>query len=314
MPTVAGSRPVTVMLTVATFDTSAPSLAWNVNESGPLYRRSGVYVRIAPEPDSVPCCGWSTISYVSGSPSRSVAWSGMSSGVSWATCAKLSSAAGGSLTGVTVDRNRSRVRAAVPVGDRVREAVAAVVVRLGRVEDTVTLDDRRAVRGGADGDHGQRVAVDVRVVREDVDLCRGILGERRQSLTAAGASLTGRTVRETVAVFESCAAVVRSEGEACPRRCSSAPRVAAAAARAREAAVVRRAHDRVLNGSPSTSVAGRPDHREAGSGQDRRVARPPPAGCSRVDGDRDGRDVRPVDAVTRAEREPFGAVVVRRGV
>ena len=33
--TVAGSWPVTVMLTVATFESTVPSFAVNVNESGP---------------------------------------------------------------------------------------------------------------------------------------------------------------------------------------------------------------------------------------------------------------------------------------
>ena len=60
-------------------------------------------MRVAPEPDSVPCAGGVTIAYVSGSPSMSVAWSWTSSGESSATWAELSVATGASLTGVTVN-------------------------------------------------------------------------------------------------------------------------------------------------------------------------------------------------------------------
>ena len=67
----------------------------------------GVYVRVEPEPESVPCAGGVTIAYVSGSPSMSVALSGTSSGVSSATRAELSIATGGSLTGVTVSATKA---------------------------------------------------------------------------------------------------------------------------------------------------------------------------------------------------------------
>ena len=43
------------------FESAVPSFALNVNESGPLKFGSGVYVRLAPEPESEPWAGWSTI-------------------------------------------------------------------------------------------------------------------------------------------------------------------------------------------------------------------------------------------------------------
>jgi hypothetical protein len=61
-----------------------------------------VYVRLAPLPESAPCVGESTIAYVSGSPSVSVAARGTSAKLSSASTAVFGLATGGSFTGLTV--------------------------------------------------------------------------------------------------------------------------------------------------------------------------------------------------------------------
>src|SRR5678816_1922951 len=64
------------MLTVAMLLSAVPSFALNVNESGPRYPVSGVYVRAAGPgfgPDIVPCCGGVTTEYVRGSLFGSIA-------------------------------------------------------------------------------------------------------------------------------------------------------------------------------------------------------------------------------------------------
>src|SRR5438270_13223879 len=57
-----------------------PSLALNVNASGPTYPVAGVYVRLGAAPESVPFVGEETTVYVSGDPIDDSAFSVMFTG------------------------------------------------------------------------------------------------------------------------------------------------------------------------------------------------------------------------------------------
>ena len=59
--------------TVAVLESTVPSLALNVNESGPVYPALGVYVNAGADPLNVPCPGPATTEYVNASPSLSLA-------------------------------------------------------------------------------------------------------------------------------------------------------------------------------------------------------------------------------------------------
>ena len=89
---------LTVSETVARLESTTASRARKVNESGPLWFAAGVYVRVAPDPESTPCNGASTIAKVSGSPSASVAIRLTTTAVSSSVAAVPSLATGGWLT------------------------------------------------------------------------------------------------------------------------------------------------------------------------------------------------------------------------
>ncbi len=94
--TVPGTPTLTV--TVATLESSSPSLALNVNVSRPVKPPSGVYVTSGAVPESVPFDGWFTIEYTRSSPSGSVATSVIATGVSSSVITSWSSATGGPST------------------------------------------------------------------------------------------------------------------------------------------------------------------------------------------------------------------------
>ena len=67
---------------------------------------------------------------------------------------------------------------ALPVRDRVGDRVRAVEVRVRRIDDLAAHDGRGAVGRGGDVGDGQRIAVHIRVVAQDVDRDGGVLGGR----------------------------------------------------------------------------------------------------------------------------------------
>ena len=80
----------TLIDTVAMFESTVPSLALNVNESGPLKLALGVYVTLGAVPVSTPCAGCATIANDSTfAGSASLAWSTMAIGVSSGVLATL---------------------------------------------------------------------------------------------------------------------------------------------------------------------------------------------------------------------------------
>src|SRR5437899_10492325 len=93
---------ITVRLTVAAAESTVPSLALKVKLSGPKYPAAGVYVTFGATPLNVPCVGATTMAYVSGSPSTSLAVSVIAFVVSWLVVTLCAFATGGSFTAVTV--------------------------------------------------------------------------------------------------------------------------------------------------------------------------------------------------------------------
>jgi hypothetical protein len=90
----------TVIVAVAGAESAFPSFARYVNVSVPTKPSSGLYVRVAPVPVSVPCAGGVTTAKVTRSPSASVAFIRTSTAVPSSVAAATASATGGVLAGV----------------------------------------------------------------------------------------------------------------------------------------------------------------------------------------------------------------------
>jgi hypothetical protein len=112
---------------------------------------------------------------------------------------------GASLRGSTVIVTVATFESSRPSFTRyVREAVGAVVVRVGRVRDrAVRIQADGAVRRRREPDDRQRVAVGVGIVGARIERDRGVFRGRESVVaTATGASFVPRTVSVTVATFE----------------------------------------------------------------------------------------------------------------
>src|SRR5205085_5605072 len=91
-----------------------------------------------------------------------------------------------------VDAHVGRGRPAVTVGDGVGETVRAVEVVVGRVRDcAVAVVRDRAVQPLRDGADGERVSVNVRVVRQDADGRRRVLVRRGRVVAGRGRVVDG---------------------------------------------------------------------------------------------------------------------------
>src|SRR5919199_6064076 len=93
--------------------------------------------------------------------------------------------------GLDRDGDAGRVRAAVPVGNDVVERGGAVVVGVGR-EDGLAVHDRdRTVRRAAHALERERVAVNIRVVGDDINRDGHVLVGRRGVRAGDGVVVDG---------------------------------------------------------------------------------------------------------------------------